>query len=91
MGLKSIYTVVSPKEKHWVGDGFYVSTPFSPHQLDYKYTTPFILMDHAAPKEFAPTEKNLELELILIVDLKQLLLQLMAKSITAIQEAVEEP
>lgn len=59
MSSKKTYTVVSPQEKHWVGDGFYVSTLFSPHQLDYKYTTPFILMDHAAPREFAPTERKL--------------------------------
>lgn len=59
MSAKKLFTLVSPKEKHWVGDGFYVSTLFSPQQLDYKYTTPFILMDHAAPKEFAPTSKKL--------------------------------
>jgi len=52
---KKLYTIVSPQEKHWVGDGFYVSTLFSPHQTPYQYTTPFILMDHAAPKYFEPT------------------------------------
>tara|TARA_B100001971_G_C18268000_1_gene596004 strand:- start:4902 stop:5891 length:990 start_codon:yes stop_codon:yes gene_type:complete len=59
MTKKNIYTIVRPAEKHWVGDGFYVSTLFSPHQVDYQYTTPFILMDHAAPREFAPTQSKL--------------------------------
>jgi redox-sensitive bicupin YhaK (pirin superfamily) len=59
MNLKEIYTIVSPQEKHWVGDGFFVSTLFSPGQVDYQYTTPFILMDHAAPRDFAPTDKKL--------------------------------
>jgi redox-sensitive bicupin YhaK (pirin superfamily) len=59
MENKKIYTIVSPNEKHWVGDGFYVSTLFSPHQVEYKYTTPFILMDHAAPREFTPTDRKL--------------------------------
>lgn len=59
MSSKKILTIVTPQEKHWVGDGFFVSTLFSPQQLDYKYTTPFILMDHAAPREFAPTDKKL--------------------------------
>lgn len=59
MSSKKILTIVTPQEKHWVGDGFFVSTLFSPQQLDYKYTTPFILMDHAAPREFSPTDKKL--------------------------------
>lgn len=56
MNQKKVIDIIKPREKHWVGDGFYVSTLFSPYQIDYKYITPFILMDHAAPKYFAPTE-----------------------------------
>lgn len=55
--LKPIAHVLSPRERHWVGDGFAVSTIFSPHQLDADVLSPFILMDHAAPRAFAPTTR----------------------------------
>jgi len=50
---------ISPKENHWVGDGFYVSSIFSMHSEDYKNISPFLLFDYAAPKYFPPTEKKL--------------------------------
>ena len=56
---KKLYKIYSPKEKHWVGDGFYVSTMFSMHDNENHYLSPFILLDHAAPMEFAPTDKKL--------------------------------
>ena len=55
---KKLLKILKPREKHWVGDGFHVSTLFSVHSDDYQYLTPFLLFDHAAPKEFAPTEKK---------------------------------
>ncbi len=57
VSLKPIAHVLSPRERHWVGDGFAVSTIFSPHHLDAEIFSPFILMDHAAPRHFAPTTK----------------------------------
>ena len=56
---KDLYKILQPREKHWVGDGFYVSTMFSVFAEDYKHITPFILMDHAAPKQFPPTQQKL--------------------------------
>jgi len=50
---------ISPRENHWVGDGFYVSSIFSMHSEDYKNISPFLLFDYAAPKYFPPTEKKL--------------------------------
>lgn len=55
---KPIAHVLSPRERHWVGDGFAVSTIFSPHHLDADVLSPFILMDHAAPRAFAPAERR---------------------------------
>ena len=56
--LKPITHVLSRKERHWVGDGFAVSTIFSPSQLDAEILSPFILMDHAAPRHFSPAAKR---------------------------------
>jgi redox-sensitive bicupin YhaK (pirin superfamily) len=56
---KKLYKILRPQEKHWVGDGFYVSTLFSVHAGDYRYITPFLLLDHAAPRRFEPTEEKL--------------------------------
>ena len=51
-GLKDSYS----REKHWVGDGFHVSTIFSMHSEDPESISPFLMMDHAAPKYFPPTD-----------------------------------
>lgn len=56
---KTVRAVVSPKENHWVGNGFFVSTIFSVFDMPYEILTPFILMDHAAPKNFPPTDEKL--------------------------------
>jgi len=56
---KQIMKIVSPIEKHWVGDGFFVSSIFSMHTEDNKYISPFLLLDYAAPKYFPPTDKKL--------------------------------
>ncbi len=55
--LKPIALVRSAGQKHWVGDGFHVSTIFSPRQLDAQVLSPFILMDHAAPRHFPGAAK----------------------------------
>ena len=54
MKLQKIAAVLKPNEKHWVGDGFWVTTLFSPGLLDAQLLSPFVLMDHAAPKHFEP-------------------------------------
>ena len=56
---KKIIKIVLPREKHWVGDGFYVSSIFSMHSEENKHISPFLLLDHAAPKYFPPTGKKL--------------------------------
>ena len=56
---KQIIKIVLPREKHWVGDGFYVSSIFSMHSEDNKHISPFLLLDHAAPKFFPPTDQKL--------------------------------
>ncbi|WFF39124.1 pirin family protein [Moraxella nasibovis] len=45
--------------KHWVGDGFYVSSMFNYSQTG-RNLDPFLLMDYASPQEFAPNfDRNL--------------------------------
>ena len=56
---KQILKVIAPREKHLVGDGFYVSSIFSMHSEDYKNISPFLLLDHSAPNYFPPTEQKL--------------------------------
>ena len=53
--LKAVSHLLRPQEQHWVGDGFYVSTILSPSQLDPQLLSPFVLMDHAAPRHFEPS------------------------------------
>lgn len=55
---KKVIHRFSPREEHWVGDGFFVSTIFSMSSQVYPMTTPFLLMDHAAPKEFDPSSQK---------------------------------
>ncbi len=56
---KKIIKIVLPREKHWVGDGFYVSSIFSMHSEEIKHISSFLLLDHAAPTYFPPTDKKL--------------------------------
>ena len=53
---KWIEKIATPRAKHWVGDGFHVSTIFSMHSEDPESISPFLMMDHAAPKYFPPTD-----------------------------------
>ena len=56
MSKKELAYIIDPPPKHWVGNGFHVHTMFHPGHNLYKYTTPFLMMDFAAPKKFAPTK-----------------------------------
>lgn len=55
---KKLLKVLKPSGKHWVGNGFHVSTMFSAKSEDYRHISPFVLMDYAAPKEFGPTSEK---------------------------------
>lgn len=51
---KKIIAKSSVQGEHWVGDGFYVSTIFSVHPNNADLISPFLMMDHSAPREFKP-------------------------------------
>jgi redox-sensitive bicupin YhaK (pirin superfamily) len=54
--MKNILRIYKQPEGHWVGDGFPVHTV-----LDYQRhpeLSPFLLLDHFGPAEFAPAEKR---------------------------------
>ncbi len=53
--LKGVLQVRGAPEGHWVGDGFPVRTMF--HYED-PTISPFLLLDHAGPHEFAPSDKR---------------------------------
>ncbi|HEX4886747.1 MAG TPA: pirin family protein [Luteibaculaceae bacterium] len=52
---KSIEKIITPRPKHWVGDGFYVHN-FIPGSegLDMRRMDPFIMLDYNAPHYFPP-------------------------------------
>jgi len=54
--MKKILGVYSAPRPHWVGDGFPVRSLFGYDGLG-KHLSPFLLLDHAAPSEFAPAAK----------------------------------
>ena len=55
--MKNVRSVHRPGESHWVGDGFPVHTVFSYQDLGPELT-PFLLLDHAGPADFKPTEEG---------------------------------
>src|SRR5882672_10405363 len=55
--MKKVLSIHRGGEAHWVGDGFPVQTVFSYQDLGAELT-PFLLLDHAGPTDFAPTEKE---------------------------------
>jgi len=54
---KKLLAVHGGSEVHWVGDGFPVRTVFSYDELGDQLS-PFLLLDHAGPSQFPPTEKR---------------------------------
>src|SRR5712671_6829490 len=54
--MKKVLSVHRGSEPHWVGDGFPVRTIFGYQDLGPQLT-PFLLLDHAGPVEFAPSGK----------------------------------
>jgi quercetin 2,3-dioxygenase len=59
MQNKKLHKIIAPREQHWVGDGFFVSTLFSVHSEDYRLISPFVMLDHARSRHFPPTDKKL--------------------------------
>ncbi|QQR89879.1 MAG: pirin family protein [Myxococcales bacterium] len=56
--LKTVKHILSPQEEHWVGNGFFVSSILSPFVIDSQDISPFLLLDHAAPKQFSPSTQS---------------------------------
>ncbi len=54
--MKNILSIRTQGEGHWVGDGFPVHTAF--HYQERAELTPFLLLDHAGPTDFAPSAKQ---------------------------------
>ena len=52
--MKKILTTRSAPTRHWVGDGFPVHGMFGYSDQDVPKRSPFLLLDYAAPTEFAP-------------------------------------
>ena len=51
--LRQVRRIYQATSQHWVGDGFLVQPLFS-HMGEDKQTDPFLMLDYAAPREFAP-------------------------------------
>jgi redox-sensitive bicupin YhaK (pirin superfamily) len=54
-GMKNVLSIHRQGEGHWVGDGFPVHTVF--HYQERPDLSPFLLLDHAGPADFAPSDK----------------------------------
>ncbi len=50
-----VIKILKNSRKHWVGNGFYVSSLWSPGSSLYKYTNPFLMLDYASPMMFEPS------------------------------------
>jgi hypothetical protein len=54
---RTVSEVLHPGELHWVGDGFPVTSLFSPGE-DPGRLSPFLLLDYGGPRNFEPTWKR---------------------------------
>ncbi len=54
--MRQVRGIYSSPAAHWVGDGFPVRSIFS-HAAQGEHVSPFLLLDHAGPAEFAPAQK----------------------------------
>ena len=55
--MKKLIGLYTSPRAHWVGDGFPVRTLFSYDTMG-KHISPFLLLDHAGPADFTPTEQR---------------------------------
>lgn len=53
---KKVATILSSPRTHWVGDGFPVSSVFSPQSVRTRLS-PYVLMDYAGPARFDPSDQ----------------------------------
>jgi len=53
--MRNIRQIYRAQSQHWVGDGFRIQPLFS-HMGENRGTDPFLMLDYAAPYEFAPNE-----------------------------------
>lgn len=56
--MKQLALIKRSNGSHWVGDGFPVQSIFSYNDIAEKIS-PFLLMDHAGPAHFPPTQQKL--------------------------------
>ncbi|MRX26732.1 pirin family protein [Kangiella sp. HZ709] len=56
--MKDVVSIQLAPPKHWVGDGFHVSSLFS-YNSHGKSLSPFLLLDHASPEQFPATTRKL--------------------------------
>lgn len=56
--MKKLMFIKRSNGSHWVGDGFPVQNIFSYNDIADKIS-PFLMMDHAGPTHFPPTQKKL--------------------------------
>ncbi len=54
--MKDILAITPDQPRHWVGDGFPVRSLFS-HSGSAHPMSPFVLLDHAGPHDFAPAQR----------------------------------
>ncbi|ARN82749.1 pirin family protein [Methylocystis bryophila] len=55
--MRQTLAIFGPTAPHWVGDGFFVETLLSPQEQGQS-ASPFLLLDYAAPRHFAPTAQQ---------------------------------
>lgn len=51
--MRNIRKIYQAPAKHWVGDGFYVSSLFSHMDETDRQTSPFLMLDYGVPTEFS--------------------------------------
>ena len=55
--MKKLIGIYTSPRAHWVGDGLPVRTLFSYDSMG-KHISPFLLLDHAGPADFTPTDQR---------------------------------
>lgn len=55
--MRPVRQIYRADSQHWVGDGFLVQPLFS-HMGEDRGTDPFLMLDYAAPREFAPNHRS---------------------------------
>src|SRR5699024_1554912 len=55
--MKTITSVYSAPNGHWVGDGFPVRSLFTYDRMGAEHVTPFLMLDYAGPRDFEPATR----------------------------------